>query len=177
MEIEAGLDEGEKMSRHDSASDSESEEDSDETGFKNRISFKMDRDINLNVAANEDATLIKMKLKFFDYFDWAMIQGSGDHVSTVEKQECEDFCKIGNKENMCCTTITMKARNSKEFYIQYHCMDAAVSNLSSGLWIDEFYYEYECREGSWDDEKTTYKSGASSLAVGAASLLVAASML
>jgi hypothetical protein len=45
--------------------------------------------------------------------------------------------------------------------------------MSTGIWIEDFYYEYECRKGDW----YTGKSGAANLAVGAATLLLAFSMM
>ena len=62
----------------------------------------------------------------------------------------------------------MYGENDDKKFTQLQCLDRKVVDLSTGVWIDEYYFEYECN---------SYKSGAATLAVGAASLLVAASLL
>jgi len=58
--------------------------------------------------------------------------------------DCPNECKIEDQTDMCCTTIKMYDKNTDTSFKQLQCLDKAVSDLSSGIWIDEFYYEYEC---------------------------------
>jgi hypothetical protein len=88
---------------------------------------------------------------------------------------CENECGMDSKRDMCCTTVKMYQKDSKNALTQLQCMNEAMSDMSTGVWIDDYYYEYECRKGDWDSNKA--RSSAISLAVGAASLLATISFM
>ena len=92
---------------------------------------------------SEDNKFTEMRIKFLDYFDWALIQGQDKYTNMMDS--CKDECSIDNQSNMCCTTITMEDKRKGDKFTQYQCMDQAVSELSTGIWIDDFYYKYECK--------------------------------
>ena len=115
---------------------------------------------------SDDNKFTEMRIKFLNYFEWALVQGEDKYTNMMDT--CENECKIEDRDDMCCTSVTMKGDRGKS-YKQLQCMNSAVSDLSSGLWIEDFYYEYECRKGDWD----SYRSGAINLAVGATTLLLA----
>jgi hypothetical protein len=50
---------------------------------------------------------------------------------------------------MCCTTVKIYEKNGNLNYINYQCMNAAITTFSTGIWISGNYYEYECQKGKW----------------------------
>lgn len=110
-----------------------------------------------------------------DYFNWAMVQGEGKYADEIG-DECPLECGLDDQVDMCCTTISMYPENSRKAVKQHSCMKAEVSEMSSGIWIDDYYYEYECRRGDWKTGKRV-RSGASTLAAGAASVALVLSMI
>jgi hypothetical protein len=138
------------------------------------LEIKIDNDFHLKIAMSDDMKFTEMRLKFMDYFDWAMVETMDQYADKMDN--CANECKLSDKVDMCCTTVKMYEKNGDRSYLQYQCMDQAVSDFSSGIWIEEYYYEYTCKMGDWDGNNT-YRSGAKSLAVGAATFLLAVSML
>lgn len=65
----------------------------------------------------------------------------------------------------------MWPKESKNQFQYYQCMDSSIVALSSSIWIDDFFYEYEC---VGDERK---KSSATNLAIGFASLLMVVSII
>jgi hypothetical protein len=116
--------------------------------------------------------LVEMRAKFREYFDWALVHANGD--ATEELGTCSEECAIDEQKNMCCATVKMSESKDTTRFVQHQCMNAAVVEISSGLWINDFYFEYQCQEGDWKDGK---KSSAASLALGVASFLLAVSFV
>lgn len=113
-----------------------------------------------------------MRARFADYFDWALVHGEEDQADALGT--CSEECGMDTTRDMCCSTIKMYESKGMGKFVQHQCMNAAVVDASAGLWINDFYYEFQCQEGEWLDGK---KSSAASLAVGLAGLLLAASFM
>lgn len=64
----------------------------------------------------------------------------------------------------------MFGRNSDKEFVQYECLDSAVVDLNTGIWLDEYYYELECQVGEWNEDRKSYRTGAASLAAGILSM-------
>jgi hypothetical protein len=114
-----------------------------------------------------------MRFKFNDYFDWALFEGVNENANIVGT--CPENCGLDDNANFCCTTISMYEKNGEAVYKQSQCMKTDVSEFSTGMWIDDFYFEYECQ--SDEESFGRSKSGASMLAAGTASLLLVLSIL
>jgi len=167
----------------DEKEDKEEKEDNN-SSWKNDIEYdanidiKIGDDAHIKFAMSKDQLFTEMRLKFRDYFDWALVQGQNEYADNF--QDCPSDCGIDSRNNMCCTTIKMypKSKDNKDGhrFIQHQCMDQAVADMSQGVWIDDFYYEYKCKKGDWYGENGV-RSAAKSLAAGAATLLLAFSMV
>jgi hypothetical protein len=129
-------------------------------------------DFKLELSSSQGDKLVEMRARFAEYFDWALVQGEEDQAA--ELGTCSEECTMDEQRDMCCTTIKMYESKGKAKFIQHQCMNSAVVDVSSGLWIDDFFFEYQCQEGEWLDGK---KSSAASLAVGLGGLLLAASFM
>lgn len=141
------------------------------TTFKNDLTLKVNDDFHFKVRMSEDNKFTEMRLKFLDYFDWALIEGLDKYTNMMDS--CQNDCRIKDKSNMCCTTIVMEDKESNRSFKQFQCMDQAVTDLSAGIWLENFYYHYKCNA----DGSKRYYSGAKTLALGAASLLFAVSTI
>ena len=141
--------------------------------FKNRINIGFGDDIQLDFQMSDDFKITKMKAKFMDYFKYAMVQTTGTEASKG-MNNCDDSCGREFSRNMCCTSIEMFGRNSDKEFVQYECLDNAIVDLNTGIWLDEYYYELECQVGEWDGDRKsdTYRlnSGAATLAAGVLSM-------
>ena len=70
---------------------------------------------------------------------------------------------------MCCMSIQIYGSDDDR-YTQHQCMDKGVAELSQGIWIDDYFFEYQCQGNvTW--------SKAVNLAAGASILLAIASMV
>lgn len=84
-----------------------------------------------------------MQVKFNNYFKYA-IAVAQDEKANLLKGTCQQQCKFNSTRELCCAKIEMYNKNGKAEYSMLQCMDINVFDISTGLWIDDFYYEYEC---------------------------------
>ena len=130
-------------------------------------------DISLDFNADKNFEFIKMKAKFMDYFKFATVSAEGKWSNAMNS--CEDDCGMDMGKNFCCASIEMYGKESQKNGIMYQCMDNAVADVGQGMWLDEYYFEYECQKGSWNSNKDMsdyrFNSGASFLIAGAVSVL------
>jgi hypothetical protein len=147
--------------------------------FKNRVKIGFGNDISLDFQISDDFTITKMKAQFMKYFKFAMVQTQGSKNSEG-MNDCAEDCGKDFSKNLCCTTIEMFGKGSTKDFVQYQCMDTSVADLSTGIWLGEYYYELECQNGEWDGDRDrkTFRtgSGAASLAAGILSMAVLISL-
>ena len=91
-----------------------------------------------------------MRLKFMDYFYYAIAQGMRFDSSNLGK--CEDVCQKWSQK--CCAAVTLTSyRGDSDF--QYHCINQAVADFNINMEMDDFKVSMSC-DNTW--------SGASRLA-------------
>ena len=131
--------------------------------MSNNININFGNDVTFSYSSTSDFKITKMKAKFMDYFKYAMVQTQGKKNS-VGMDNCQEDCGMQLGREMCCTTIQMYAKDSSKEFVQYECMDRAVMNTKQGMWLDEFYYEMECRGAGTSPKPKGWRSGATHLA-------------
>lgn len=109
------------------------------------ININIRDDIKFKVSMSDDMKFTEMRIKFLNYFDWALIQGQDKYTNMMDS--CPNECNIDNKVDMCCTTVKMyqKGKGGSPM-TQLQCMSRAAVEMSTGIWLDEFYYEYQCKK-------------------------------
>lgn len=134
------------------------------------VSIEFGDDINFSFQFNEEGTIAMMTAKFFDYFDYGMVQLQGDY-GNKEFAGCPDLCHNDRSIPACCTQIKMFENGGRgdTYFQQYQCMDADMIDEIQGVQIDEFYYEVQCSHSDGPSGMMTWSSGASALMMGAVS--------
>lgn len=101
-----------------------------------------DQKLSVSYTQTDDGLYRMMKMKFNDYFNFSMVAAEGKRAENLGT--CEQECKLDPARELCCAKIEMYNKDGKKQFMTLECMDVKVLDISTGLWIDDFYYEYEC---------------------------------
>lgn len=101
-----------------------------------------DQKMAVTYTQTDDNLYRMMKIKFNNYFNFSLVAAEGKRAENLGT--CQQECKLDPQRDLCCAKIEMYNKDGKKQFVTMECMDTKVIDISTGLWIDDFYYEYEC---------------------------------
>lgn len=112
--------------------------------------------LSIDYTQSDDGLYQIMRLRFNDYFNFSIVAAQDKRAGNMGT--CQNECKLDPSRDLCCARIEMYNRKGVAEFVTLQCMDINIIDISTGLWIDDFYYEYECK-GFQDRRKESTSTG------------------